>query len=216
MKGRSESLVASALLHFVHSTSRGAALCYYLCYVFVWPHRPTAVLFLINATHSSYLSSVTTIILPTSLGSVPNAGKKNIIREVSSFHPGVSPLLRSAPLCYCDSLNNFLLLFCLSDPFDSLFSSIDALFTAITGWLIRFPGSSRFETFSFQVFVSVTVSISGVPTLRVSCLTLRKLFTQIIFWAKINIVAFIVHFITPNKVKTITALTRTFLKVIII
>lgn len=121
MKGRSESLVASALLHFVHSTSRGAALCYYLCYVFVWPHRPTAVLFLINATHSSYLSSVTTIILPTSLGSVPNAGKKNIIREVSSFHPGVSPLLRSAPLCYCDSLNNFLLLFCLSDPFDSLF-----------------------------------------------------------------------------------------------
>lgn len=71
MKGSSESLVASALFTFCRFYFSPAGPCVIIYVTFSSDRTAsTAVLFLINVTRFSYLSSVTTIILPTSLRSL--------------------------------------------------------------------------------------------------------------------------------------------------
>lgn len=59
-------------------------LCYYICYVCLWPRASVCGIVLINAAGFPYHPSVTTIIIPTSLRSFVSR-KKNIVRVISQL-----------------------------------------------------------------------------------------------------------------------------------
>lgn len=150
LKGRSKSLEASA--PFTLYTFYPFRPCVIIYVTFSSDRTASAALFLINVTHSSYLSCVTTIILPTSLRSLM-PGRKIFSVRFPVFTPLSLCCAGGSFVLLWYSLNNFRILFVSSIPSICCFFAdwcFRAIFKVIDTIARLLPKLFRFK-FRFQV-----------------------------------------------------------------